>query len=232
MLVWECWNLDGAKDLLRCKEIPYWYPPELLTSEIDSKFDIWSIGILALELGLGRPVAVPPQASQEFIKLATERLGMEKSFYVEYGVKRKEFTMEFQRLVRSCLSEAASDRPSAEELMSSGFLIDCHGPDTLQDIENKIRCQKEKQKDDDKKRIVTGWKIHDKKFMLVPHHGSRELLLLKQNHLKAKWELEDDKDVLMSAELLLALVPFDEMSLRKRKRCSSSGAAEPGEGTS
>jgi serine/threonine-protein kinase OSR1/STK39 len=91
---------------------PYWVAPEVINSEFNAyglMADIWSFGIIALELAHGRPPLshhLPPS-------------------------KHKNFSKAFKDMVASCLHQDQSKRPSAGTLLKHSFFENCEGLDFL-----------------------------------------------------------------------------------------------------
>lgn len=94
---------------------PYWMAPEVISqAQYDFKADIWSLGITAIELALGRPPfheKHPMQAVMLIPKRPPPTLPPDKNF----GKK-------FQSFIESCCVMDPLARPSAPELLKHPFI--------------------------------------------------------------------------------------------------------------
>ncbi|ORY74093.1 kinase-like domain-containing protein [Leucosporidium creatinivorum] len=113
-------NLERNSGLVSRKSFvgtPCWMAPEVVERRAyDSKADIWSFGITALELASGRaPNSLFPPAKvlSKTILDAPPTLDREGGKY-KYGKAMKE-------MIESCLNKDPSKRPSAEKLLQHPF---------------------------------------------------------------------------------------------------------------
>jgi serine/threonine protein kinase len=94
---------------------PYWMAPELIKAEnYDQKVDIWSLGIVVIEMGDGEPpyMDLPPLRALFFI--STKGIT---------GLKYPEkFTTEFNEFINQCLIVDFTVRPDAIALLEHPFL--------------------------------------------------------------------------------------------------------------
>lgn len=106
---------------------PCWMSPELIQGKhYDSAADIWSFGITALELSLGRPPGSresPQKVLLRTIQEAPPTLDREGGEY--------KYSKAFQEFVASCLVKDPSRRPTAEQLLQSSFLKGAKKPSYL-----------------------------------------------------------------------------------------------------
>nr|DAD39116.1 TPA_asm: hypothetical protein HUJ06_013439 [Nelumbo nucifera] len=108
---------------------PYWMAPEVIQTHTGYSFkaDIWTFGITALELAHGRPPLshLPPSKSL-MMRFATK--------FQDYGKNTKDkskFSKNFKEMVKDCLNQDPSKRPTAEKLLKHPFFKNCGTPDFL-----------------------------------------------------------------------------------------------------
>jgi serine/threonine-protein kinase OSR1/STK39 len=96
---------------------PCWMAPELIEGrQYDSKADIWSFGITALELTQGRPPRSRESAQRVLLKIIREdppTLDRDGGSY--------KYSRAFKEVVDWCLNKDPSKRPTAEELLQTPF---------------------------------------------------------------------------------------------------------------
>nr|XP_022341361.1 serine/threonine-protein kinase 26-like [Crassostrea virginica] len=104
---------------------PYWMAPEIITGQkYDTKADIWSLGITAIELAKGEP----PFADVDPRK-------------VIFQIPKKDppqlsgnFSPAFKDFVKDCLNKDPKDRPTARELLNYAFIKRARKTTSLQDV--------------------------------------------------------------------------------------------------
>uniref|UniRef100_A0A6B2LBC7 Protein kinase domain-containing protein n=1 Tax=Arcella intermedia TaxID=1963864 RepID=A0A6B2LBC7_9EUKA len=93
---------------------PYWEAPEVITGDLyDAKVDIWSLGVMALEMAEGEPpyMDLPPLTALRLI--------------VVDGIPplSPKFSQQLRDFVQACLEIKSSQRASAQELLRHPFLL-------------------------------------------------------------------------------------------------------------
>jgi p21-activated kinase 1 len=101
----------------RCTVVgtPSWMAPELVVGKkYDVKVDIWSLGIVCLEMADGEPPYLRESPIKALLYIATRPPPALKS--------PQAWSAPFNDFVRMCLKKAPSDRPSVEALLTHPFL--------------------------------------------------------------------------------------------------------------
>ena len=125
---------------------PYWEAPEVITGDpYDSKVDIWSLGIMAMELVEGEPpyMDLPPFTALRLI--------------VVDGIPplSRPVCKELESFINSCLVTGVKDRSTSQELLRHPFVLQAC---TKEDIKKLIRRSKQvqKQKQADDQAVISG----------------------------------------------------------------------------
>ncbi|KAF8202941.1 STE/STE20/FRAY protein kinase [Pholiota molesta] len=96
---------------------PCWMSPELIQGkQYDSKADIWSFGITALELTQGRPPRSRESPQRVLLRTVQEE---PPTLNRDGGVHK--YSRAFKEVIDSCLVKDPAKRPTAEELLQTPF---------------------------------------------------------------------------------------------------------------
>ncbi|PON83340.1 LOW QUALITY PROTEIN: Serine/threonine protein kinase [Trema orientale] len=133
----ESWyDLDSGRfrptlDATTGNDVPYWVPPEKIV--YSPKWDIWAVGIVALEMSYGRPPLSQLPGTESLLLRIRKRFG---SWKYEKTAERNLwiFSEEFKDMVSLCLDQDLTKRPSAEDLLKHPFFLkyDKMGPDVIE----------------------------------------------------------------------------------------------------
>ncbi|KAK8878067.1 hypothetical protein M9Y10_004830 [Tritrichomonas musculus] len=118
---------------------PYWMAPELIQGyEYGTEVDIWSLGIMCIEMAEG----VPPYLDEQPMRALY--------LIVVNGVKglsdRDNWSSEFNDLIDSCLQVDPSKRPTAHALLEHPFLKKACPQSEIADL-NKFAIEEKRKKD-------------------------------------------------------------------------------------
>jgi len=124
---------DDVKKRQTVVGTPYWMAPEVIQGEqYDSLADIWSLGITAMEMALGRP----PLSNVEAMKVLFLIVKRPPPFL------RGNFSEDLKEFVELCLQKDPADRPTANELLETRFIQDAKSTQFLTELMKTLKASK------------------------------------------------------------------------------------------
>lgn len=116
---------------------PYWMAPELIKGEHYGKeVDIWSLGILCIELAEGAPPYIKEQPMNALYLIVVKGVD---------GLKNKaKWSPEFNDFVDSCLQQDPLRRPTARQLIRHPFLKETSSVQEIAALERSTEEEKKK----------------------------------------------------------------------------------------
>jgi len=102
---------------------PYWMAPELIEGhDYDAKVDIWSLGIMLMEMAEGEPPYMEFPTARALFLILTKGVPELK--------EQDRWSPEMKDFVNKCLTKEVSQRPTSEHLLKHPFLKNaCTGSD-------------------------------------------------------------------------------------------------------
>jgi len=115
---------------------PYWMAPELIRGqEYDYKVDIWSLGIMAMEMAEGEPPYMDFPPLRALFLITTKGIPPLK--------ESEKWSPDFEDFVAKCLEKDAERRPDATELIKHPFLKTACNPSVLSPLIEQARRLKD-----------------------------------------------------------------------------------------
>lgn len=100
---------------------PYWMAPEVIRgSEYDQKVDIWSLGIMLMEMAEGEPPYMEFPPLRALFLITTKGIPPLK--------KQEKWSVEMQDFLNRCLDKEPASRPTAEELLTHPWMRNADTP--------------------------------------------------------------------------------------------------------
>jgi len=96
---------------------PYWMAPEVIKkSSYGPEVDIWSTGILSLEMVDGDPPYIDLPTTKALFLISTQGIPQIKD------TNKRKYSATFKKFVNSCILKDGTQRPSAIELLQHEFI--------------------------------------------------------------------------------------------------------------
>jgi hypothetical protein len=115
---------------------PYWMAPELIRGQnYDQKVDIWSLGIMCMEMAEGEPPYMEFPPLRALFLITTKGIPDLK----EPG----KWTNEFRDFISKCLEKEAEQRPDANEMLQHPFLKKACSPQGIINLTKEAKQAKE-----------------------------------------------------------------------------------------
>jgi len=106
---------------------PYWMAPELIRGqEYGFKVDLWSLGIMIMEMAEGEPPYMEFPPLRALFLITTKGIPSLK--------KPDNWSLEFRKFVSMCLQLEPESRPEASQLLKHPFLLKTAHPSEIGDV--------------------------------------------------------------------------------------------------
>eukprot|EP00276_Gloeochaete_wittrockiana_P020736 CAMPEP_0184339368 /NCGR_PEP_ID=MMETSP1089-20130417/8027_1 /TAXON_ID=38269 ORGANISM="Gloeochaete wittrockiana, Strain SAG46.84" /NCGR_SAMPLE_ID=MMETSP1089 /ASSEMBLY_ACC=CAM_ASM_000445 /LENGTH=490 /DNA_ID=CAMNT_0026666555 /DNA_START=42 /DNA_END=1514 /DNA_ORIENTATION=- len=114
---------------------PYWMAPELIRGhDYGIKVDIWSLGIMVMEMAEGEPPYMEYPPLRALFLITTKGIP---------PLKEDKWSPEFKDFVSKCLTKEVADRPDGTELLKHPFLKKACRPEEFVAVINEAKVAKE-----------------------------------------------------------------------------------------
>lgn len=126
---------------------PYWMAPEVIEqSNYDSKADIWSLGVTAMEMANGEPPHADIHPMKVLFLIPKESAP---------ALDKTKFSKDFCEFVGMCLEKDAKKRPTAKELLKHRFIKAAGDCESLMEL-----VERKAQYDENKGRQIKLYEEH------------------------------------------------------------------------
>jgi len=114
---------------------PYWMAPELIRGQnYDQKVDVWSLGIMIMEMAEGEPPYMEFPPLRALFLITTKGIPPLNNPH--------KWSEEFQDFTNKCLEKEVEDRPDASDLLDHPFLQKaCDGPGLVEVINQASKAK-------------------------------------------------------------------------------------------
>jgi len=114
---------------------PYWMAPEVIEGfDYDCKVDIWSLGIMAMEMAEGEPPYMDFPPLRALFLIATQGIPDLKAPEI--------WSPDFKSFIKMCLQRDIEFRPTASDLLKHPFLSKACGFSEITELARKARERK------------------------------------------------------------------------------------------
>ncbi|XP_047335836.1 serine/threonine-protein kinase BLUS1-like [Impatiens glandulifera] len=157
---------------------PYWIAPELIESNdgYSMKSDIWSFGILALELAHGKAPLSDIPMSKSMNKKINQRFSCSNYKENDHDIT---FSKKFKSLVKKCLKLNPEKRPTLKMLRKHRFFkrykSTNYQVDKMFELSTKITYGEEEDDEEEEEKwdVVHGWNLNVDIMKLFPFYSDK-----------------------------------------------------------
>eukprot|EP01084_Bolivina_argentea_P142534 250391_1 len=141
-------TINAAKTVIGT---PYWMAPEVFTEgKYNTKADIWSLGITAIEMAIGKPPHCDKSPLQVIFYIP-------RSDPPNLPEDRLEFSSDFRDFIRQCCIKDPSERPSAKQLLGHQWIKSAKGIRIVQQLVSKaqplVEAARKKKKEEEEEEM-------------------------------------------------------------------------------
>jgi len=132
---------------------PYWMAPEVFTEgKYNTKADIWSLGITAIEMAVGRPPHSDKSPLQEIFYIPRSDPPNLPDAYTS-----DEWSEDFRDFISKCCIKDPELRPKAKDLLSHKWIKQAKGIRVIQDLVSSaqplVEAMRKKKKEEEQQRM-------------------------------------------------------------------------------